>query len=67
MFKNLEKMSVAMGFKGLSLEFLQQCKDAPGAFSRKAVMCGMSISEGIEAKKEFFKFMDMGAQMFAKA
>ena len=65
MFKNLEMLALAMGFTHLSLEFLEDCKANPGAFSRKAAQVGLSTSVGIAAKKEFFEFMAQGAKMFA--
>ena len=63
-FSNLHTLATLLGFPGITLEFLQEMKRQPGAFTRLAATHGRP-EIGPAAKREFLAFMEQGAQMFA--
>jgi hypothetical protein len=53
MFDNLEKIAVAMGFPGITLEFLVKVSACVGSFPRIAELKDLPIDVGIAAKREY--------------
>jgi|KBSMisStaDraftv2_1062788.scaffolds.fasta_scaffold00198_28 hypothetical protein len=63
---NLERLACAMGYPGITLEFLQDMTlQGPGAFSRLAAQHHLSDFVAREAKSEYDDLMAQGRAMFA--
>jgi hypothetical protein len=65
---NLERIVCAMGFPRINPEALEALRlQGKGAFTRLAAQHHLSVTVGIEARKEFESLMAQGAIMFAPA